>query len=51
VTCCGPLNRRGRECEACYRYRRRTGHERPDAVIVAHGERLLQAEMMAKAGR
>jgi len=29
-------------CEPCYRYRRRTGLDRPEHLIVAHGRRLLE---------
>lgn len=29
-------------CEACYRYRRRTGRDRPEDLIVAHGRWLLE---------
>lgn len=41
----GPL------CRACYRYKRRTGVLRPEAVIVRTGERQLIRELEAAARR
>jgi len=32
---------RGRLCWACINYRRRTGKDRPEALVVAHGRRVL----------
>lgn len=32
---------RGTWCWACVNYRRRTGRDRPEALVVAHGRRML----------
>lgn len=36
-------------CWACYHYERRTGQLRPEATIVANGQRQLQRELEARA--
>lgn len=37
-----PVARSGR-CWTCYGYLRRTGADRPERLVVAHGRRLLEA--------
>lgn len=36
------------ECLTCYEYRRRTGRERPERLIVSHGRRILERELMRR---
>lgn len=39
-----PARAKGR-CWSCYHYRRRTGHERPSNLILAHLERTIDHQL------
>lgn len=39
-TCAWKPVRAGGECSTCWDYRHRTGRQRPEALIVAHGRRV-----------
>lgn len=45
---CGPVRANGR-CHPCDTYRKRTGRERPEELIVAHGRRIIEAELDRRA--
>jgi hypothetical protein len=33
------------ECKTCWTYRKRTGHQRPEALILAWGHRLVERRL------
>lgn len=44
------LVRRWGRCDACAAYWRRTGRDRPEELVVAHGRRILERRLDANPG-
>ena len=41
IVCQWRPQRANQRCHACDTYRKRNGHDRPEHLVVAHGQRLL----------